>query len=529
VTSKTHASIGRRRTSLPLSPAIGDFALSAREVRGVLILAALLAAATVLLIAAPILRFAVRAPQLDVALTTAGAVVTTGAAALSFVRYREAGSPSGLLEASAFLVLAVANLVNLLAIVTGTDGLLGLRADEPGQLPLYFWALARLVSAALLATSAFPAAARRVVGAVHEPVVLWLPGLGLILACAGLWLARESVPTLIDPATLHRLADESFAAAPLPGPNLGILALDGTAGLLLVVAAWGYAFRRRAAAGMPALMMVIGLLIAAFSQLHFILYPAVYTGLVSSGDVLRVAFYLALIAGINAGSRRDLQALRQANARLRLLAVAEADRTAIAERARLARELHDGLAQDLWTAKLEFERLGGQIDPTDEAAAAQLGRVRVALDSARREATEAVGTLRSGFDAGLSLVDELPRRIDAFADRTGFRVDMDLDGRAGELPGVIATEALRIVDESLRNVEKHADATRIRVVVSAAADAVLVSVEDNGHGFSPSAVTAGHGVIGMQERAALIGGGLDIRSSPGGGTVVRLRIPVDIR
>jgi signal transduction histidine kinase len=308
-----------------------------------------------------------------------------------------------------------------------------------------------------------------------------LPTLFLIVACGLLWLGRDLMPVLIDEATLRRFADESFSG--------------------------------------------LGLLIATFSQIHFIFYPAVYSGLVSTGDALRVGFFLALAAGINAGMRADLQDLRAANDRLQLLAAAEADRTAMAERARLARELHDGLAQDLWTAKLEFDRLANEVQGRDGDIPPSLERVRAALEAARREAHDAVGALRAGFDAGLSFADELPRHLDEFIERTGYLVDLELDARAAEMPGVYAADVLRVIDEALHNAYKHADGTRIRVRVRRGDDGFLVAVEDNGRGFNASATTVGHGLVGMRERAALLGGRLEVRSAPGDGTTVRLYLP----
>jgi signal transduction histidine kinase len=264
-----------------------------------------------------------------------------------------------------------------------------------------------------------------------------------------------------------------------------------------------------------------------FSQLHFILYPAVYSGLFSTGDSLRIAFYFILIAGIHAATGADVRALRTANARLALLAAAEADRTAMAERARLARELHDGLAQDLWTTKLELDRLAADVDGRQPDVEPQVRRVQNALDSAILEARSAVDTLRAGFDAGLSFADELPRHLDAFVDRTGYVVDLEMDPAAPRVPGVVGADLLRIVDEALHNVQKHADATRIRVRVAAADGGTLISIEDNGRGFNPSSTNSGHGVVGMRERAALLGGRLAIRSAPGDGAAVTVHLPAE--
>ena len=490
--------------------------------------AAVLLPVTIAFIAISSLRFAIFAPQLDLALNTIGTLIALAVSTLGYARFREEGGFGSLVEASAFLVIASVSVANTAAIVTGTDAIFGLTLPDPGQLPLYFWAAARLLSAGLLAAGAFPRSARRLEAAGHPRAMLWAPTALLGLACALLWIVRDHLPVLVDPATLRQLADESFSAAPLPGVNLGILVLDGSAAILLVAATIGYARGSGPSSGVPRTYLVIGLVIAAFSQVHFILYPAVYSGLVSTGDALRVAFYLVLVAGIQAGTRADLRALRAANARLRLFAASEADRTAIAERARLARELHDGLAQDLWTTKLEFDRLIGLLGDQEISIGTQVERVNHTLDAAVGEAREAVGALRSGFDAGLSFADELPRRLDAFVDSTGYLVDLELDPRAGRLPGVLAADVLRVIEEALHNIQKHADATRIRVRVELRHETLVVSVDDNGQGFNPSTALPGNGLLGMRERAVLLGGRLEIRSGPGDGTSIQLIIPAAV-
>ncbi len=493
-----------------------------------LVTASLLLVVTFAFIAVSTLRFAIFAPRLDLTLNTVGTLIAIAVSALGYARYREDGGIGNLLEAAAFLVIAAAGLANTLAIVTGADESFGLTLADPGQLPLYFWAAARLLSAGLLAAGAFPRSARAL-GALGRPQTLfWVPTILLGGSCSVLWVIRNNLPVLVDPATLRQLADESFSSAPLPGVNLGILLLDGSAAVLLLVAIIGYARHSGASTGMPRSYLVVGLVFAAFSQVHFILYPAVYSGLVSTGDALRIAFYLVLVVGIQAGTRADLRALRSANARLRLFAASESDRSAIAERARLARELHDGLAQDLWTTKLEFDRLTGLLGNVAQPVAAQVNRVSHTLDAAVGEARDAVGALRTGFDAGLSFADELPRRLDAFVDTTGYLVDLDLDQRAGQLPGVLAADILRIIEEALHNVQKHADATRIRVRVELDGDTLRVFVDDNGRGFNPSSALSGNGLLGMQERAALLGGRLEIRSGPGDGTSVQLILPAAV-
>lgn len=487
--------------------------------------AILLLVVTLAFAAATPLRFAVFSPELDLASHTVGTLVCIAVAALSFARFRQEGGIEGALQASAFVVLAVANLANTLVVTLDIDARLGLGLGDPGQVPLYAWAVARLLTAALLAAGAVAprTAAARV--AAHTRALLLLPSIALVVAACVLWFAREHLPILVDPRALAQLADETFALAPLPGFNIGILGLDGAAAVLLVIAAIGYARTNQGTGGVPRPYLVVGLVVAAFSQVHFILYPAVYSGLVSTGDSLRIAFYVVLMAGLHAGTTQDVRALRTANARLALLAAAEADRTAIAERARLARELHDGLAQNLWTMKLEVDRLAVEV-VGHQKIEQQVARVQVSLDAALGEARDAVDTLRVGFDAGLSFADELPRRLDAFVDRTGYVVDLELDPIVGRFPGVVAADLLRIVDEALHNVQKHADATRIRVRAARDDDEFVVLIEDNGQGFRPAHMPSGHGLVGMRERAALLGAHLEIKSAPGDGTTVIVRLPV---
>jgi signal transduction histidine kinase len=488
-----------------------------------LLIIATLGSATFIVVWTPGLPLAIRTPELDVVTHTLGATVCALAAALSYTRRGAEGRSVGLLESAAFLVLATANLLNVLVLVTGVEGSLGMSMEAPGQIPLYFWSAARILAAASLAAGASTMLATRIRRA-EARLVLLLPtavllGVALVLVAAG-----DAVPVLVDPTALRQQVADPASPALLAARG-GQLLLDGASAVLLGLGAYWYARAPHRDGGIPRPYMVAGLLFAMFSQIQFILYPAVYAGLVSIGDGLRIVFYFVLLAGVLAASRADMLALRQANSRLRLLAAAEADRTAIAERARLARELHDGLAQDLWTAQLELDRLAADLDRDDPAAGERLQRARHALDEAGNEARAAVATLRAGFDAGLSFADELPRRIRAFGDRTGYPVDLTIEPGVARLSGVAANEALRVIDEALHNVAKHADATRIRVHVAQEGTRVVVTVEDNGRGFAGPPPETGHGIEGMRERAALLGGDLDIRSSVGGGTSVRLRVP----
>jgi signal transduction histidine kinase len=271
--------------------------------------------------------------------------------------------------------------------------------------------------------------------------------------------------------------------------------------------------------------LAVGLVIAAFGELQFALYPSVYTSLVTASDfILLVAFGVVLL-GIVSEQRADLRALRVAYSALDRLRVTEAERATLEERARLGREIHDGLAQHLWFAKLKFERLAATMPEDEHALAAEVGQ---ALDAAIVEARQALVTMRTSLDADLPLSDMLRRTVDDWGQRSGLQVEFTA---APAVPNAIPPrqqiELLRVVQEALTNVHKHADATVARVRVDVTGRDLVVTVTDNGKGFDPQhAVDRGLGLQGMEERARLMGGSLRVTSESQGGSTVELTVPL---
>ena len=202
-----------------------------------------------------------------------------------------------------------------------------------------------------------------------------------------------------------------------------------------------------------------GLVVAAFSQLHFALDPVVASGIVTSTDALRLVFYAILVMGIQAEIGGDFAALRRANAELNRLREVDAANATLAERTRLAREIHDGLAQDLWYAKLKQGRLT-QNESLDAEAKTTAGEVLNAIDSALAEARQAVMAMRVDPSAASSLEEVLRSYVEDFADRFGVRAEFEAEGTLQRLPPRTEAEVLRIVQEALNNVRRHADATR---------------------------------------------------------------------
>lgn len=194
------------------------------------------------------------------------------------------------------------------------------------------------------------------------------------------------------------------------------------------------------------------------------------------------------------------------------------------DRAHLAREIHDGLAQDLWLAKLTATRLQSHAT-LDEEGRALVAELLRCVDASLAEATAAVTAMRQPTDRAAALGDLVERQIDEFADRFGLRVDCEIDENVTAPPHV-AAEVLRIVQEAMTNVRKHAGARRIEIRLRQPADTMELAILDDGIGFDPARTSPGYGRESMASRASSIGGTLQIRSIPGSGTEVRLVLPI---
>jgi signal transduction histidine kinase len=487
----------------------------------------LLIAFSALLLLDPTLNRAVNDRTLDVSVTSLSTLAAAGLGALAMLRYRESHRVSALLQASAFFTLATLSGVTVLLVLLKLDGRMevGLTLGLPQQLPLYVSAATWLTAGGVFVASGLSALTGARGRTAHARWLVILPILVIVALTLVVYPVRLRLPPLIDEDGIRLLIGDPGHALPLPGVTPLAYALVGATGLLFLASALVYrrAYVRdgRVADG----FLSIALVIAGFAELQQGFYPGVYTGLVTPGYLLRLIAYGVLLVGIYGEQRSDLRALRAANTALDRMRVSEGERAALEERTRLAREIHDGLAQQLWFAKLKFDRLAAQLP---EDAAPLSGEVAQALDAALAEARQATITMRTSIDQELPLADMVQRAVDDFAQRSGLRVDYN---SAPEVPAAVPprhqVELLRIVQESMTNVRRHADATVVRVRLEVADGALLVSITDNGRGFDPeTAREDGLGLLGMEERARLIGGQLHITSAPSEGTLVELRLPL---
>lgn len=199
-----------------------------------------------------------------------------------------------------------------------------------------------------------------------------------------------------------------------------------------------------------------------------------------------------------------------------------------AERRRLARDLHDELGQALTAIKINLQardRLKGQSPAELDAENIEL------IESAIQQVRQLALALRPSMLDDLGLLPALRWIADQAAERGGFSVQLGADFPDTRLAAVIETVCFRIVQETLTNIARHAQAKRVAIELRHDGDTLLMTVQDDGRGFDVAAAharaTAGDsfGMLGMQERAELVGGKLEIESAPGQGTVVRARFP----
>ncbi len=196
------------------------------------------------------------------------------------------------------------------------------------------------------------------------------------------------------------------------------------------------------------------------------------------------------------------------------------------ERNRLAREIHDTLAQGLTAIALQLESADALIDASPARAKDSL---RKALDLARtnlEEARRSVLDLRAAPLLDRSLPDALHALAERVARDHGLSIEVHAQGDVERLPARLEAGAYRIAQEALNNAVRHAAARQVVVEIHRATGRVLVVVEDDGRGFDPQTVSRGFGLVGMRERAHLLGGVLEIDSAPGRGTRITLEVSV---
>ena len=203
---------------------------------------------------------------------------------------------------------------------------------------------------------------------------------------------------------------------------------------------------------------------------------------------------------------------------------------AVEERNRLAREIHDTLAQGLTATALQLESADALLDAgsAPERAREPVRRALSLTQSNLEEARRSVLDLRAAPLEGRSLSEALRALVDRWAVEQSVSARFRAVNGSRPLPPRVEAALYRICQEALANVARHAGAGRVTVRLVATPEQVRLVVEDDGQGFDASERRGDrHGLVGINERAKMLGGTVDLRSSPGAGTRFQVTVPLE--
>jgi signal transduction histidine kinase len=443
---------------------------------GELLMFALLGA-SLPLFATTSLRTAYELPELRLVIATAVTLAAGFVAILAGARFAAERRRLDLVLSCGFSVACAATLAFEIAPVL--DG------DPIGRTEAWAGVAGRLLAAGLIALAPFArgqTSRRR--PALQTVIVSGTLALAVVWGVA-YWVA-DALPALVpgedaDPPALLTVS----------------LALQA---LLNLVALVGFGWRYRNLGNDLDRWLSVGATFLLFSSVHFVFTPLVSSSYVTQGDFLRLLGYVVLMVGV-------WHAIR----------AAEAGRAIADERARVAREIHDGLAQYLFAVSTHATMLENgaprerAVPPLKEAAAAAQLEARFAVLAL----SSAGGT--APFDAALR------RYVELLTADGALEVDLDVDPDTQLAPDE-QIEVFRIVQEGLANVRKHAGARAAHVEIGRRGAERVVSVRDDGTGFDGREQAAGQGLKNMAARAASIGGAFAVRSRPGSGTALEVTL-----
>jgi signal transduction histidine kinase len=441
---------------------------------GEVLLFGLLGATLALFVAYPTLRPTYDLPQVRLVFDTSVALAAVLVAVLAGVRFSVDGRRLDLLLCAGFSLAAGSTFCFAIAPVLG--------GHAPHRREAWALLWGRVLAALLIAAAAF--ARRRTTARRRELFELLVLIPGLLLA---LW----------------SLADSASVALPaLPTPDhdqppllASLLALRALASLLAVI---GFGLRYRARGNDLDRWLALGATLFLFGDLNYLFSPLVSYSFVSTGDFLRLLAYAVLLVGV-----------------WRAIRFAEFGRAVAEERARVAREIHDGLAQYLFAVSTHATMLESGADP--ETTIPQL---KQAASAAQQEARFAILALSSA--SGTAPFDAALRRYVDFLTADGeLEVDLEIDENVQLAPDE-QIEVFRIVQEGLGNARKHAGARHADVRIRLRGEERVVSIVDDGTGFDEETVASGQGLRNMKARTASIGGGFRLRSEPGRGTALEV-------
>lgn len=475
MTTRQHRVDGRRRPG-------GRGALRPRVLTEAALVLGVASTATVQLV--PPLRFAYETPTGRAALETGTMLSALTAALLVGGRLRTRAGAGDLAVAGGLALLAAAN-CGFALLPWAVGGAAQTRVA---------WACtyAALTGAAMLSAGAILdgrlfARPRLVVLAVGTPLALATASAAF--AWPGTTLGLD--PKLLDLASLH-----------LTGTPL-LLAVQGVSAALFGVAATGFTAWAERSGDRFVAWMGAAMTLAALSRLNYMLVPSLYTDWVFTGDFLRLGSYVLILVGA-AGEIRRLQCAAEAA-------------VALEERRRIARDLHDGLTQELLYLAFQSRMLA-----RDEPARLELDLLASAAERAADESRRAVRMLTA--EEGIPFPALLEEEVRRAAARFGAVARVQI-GPERDVEPELAEALVRVAREAVVNAGRHGRARRVDVELALAGEVRLL-IADDGIGFDPrGAGGRGFGLTSMRERVEALGGELRVRSRPGRGTEIEAVVP----
>jgi signal transduction histidine kinase len=444
--------------------------------------------AVTLLITAAEFEPAYQNRALHVAKETVAAIVLLLLAAVLAGRVLRRGTLLDLLALAGVVVLATKNLVFsiLMAILTETSG----------GLTTWRTTGAGMVAAALLAAAAFapPRAVRHRRRAILVTAALSLGAFVLLSAIAGIFAFPGALTDRPDTEAELRLLSEHSA----------LVVSDVAAAVLFLVAGAAFASRAEREADEFQMWLGIGATIAGIGFLNYALFPSSYSDFLYAGDLFRV---VAVVAW-GAGTIREIGRYQAVYAPAAVLE----------DRRRVARDLHDGVAQELAFIASHMQELTP--DPEDTGRVDQIAHaVRRALEESRG----AISTLSRPLEEPLHMA--LASTAEDVAGRAGTHLELDLQEDV-VVPPAWEQALPRILREAVANAVHHGNPRTVKVTLRDA-DGIWLRVSDDGAGFDTSQPPSesSFGLISMRERVESLGGKFKLTSEPGRGTSVEIVLP----
>ncbi|MBC8508780.1 MAG: sensor histidine kinase [Anaerolineales bacterium] len=298
--------------------------------------------------------------------------------------------------------------------------------------------------------------------------------------------------------------------------------------VLLILVAWQYRFREVLIFILGAALLEIALL-QVFPQTSDFIFrdPETYQ-MVTYGRIVASSFsYLLLgyiVTSLMKAQRKQRQKLTNANLKLVQHAATVEQLSISRERVRLSREMHDTLAHTLSALAVQFDALATVWESIPDKARQMIEQMQATTRSGLDETRRALRDLRASPLEEFGLVLSLQGLAEDFAARQNLSLELELAESVDDLPHEVEQCYYRVAQESLENIARHAAADSLKIQMMNDILGLAMTISDNGRGFDVSDdVTKEHlGLQGMRERAGLIGADLEVDSSPGEGTTVRL-------